>query len=87
MSSKAETTFISTGYSNWRKATVQFKGHELTLARCDAIDAHQSSHSASVSSLLSSKMRQSQEHRSNSLMKQSTALKFLLGQGLRHTKP
>ena len=86
MSSKAEAAFNSTGYLNWRKATVRFKEHELSLAHCDAIDAHQSRQLASVSSLLSSEMRQDQEHRRNRLIKQITALKFLLSQGLCHMK-
>ena len=37
MSMKAESAFVSTGYSNWRKATVRFKEHELSLAHRDAI--------------------------------------------------
>lgn len=82
LSSKAETAFSSTGYSNWRKATVRFKEHELSLAHRDAINAFQSSQSTSVSSLLSSEMRRNQEQRKNSLIKQITALKFLLRQGL-----
>ena len=82
MSSKEKAAFISTGFSNWRKATVQFKEHELSLAHHDGIDAHQSSQSASVSSLISSEMRRNQVHSRNSLIKQITALKFLLSQGL-----
>ena len=79
MSSKAEAAFISTGYSNWRKATVQFKEHELSLVHHDAINAHQASQSTSISSLLSSEVRRNQEKRRNSPI---TALKFLLRQGL-----
>ena len=82
MSSKAEAAFISTGYSNWRKATVRFKEHELSLVHRDAINAHQASQSTSISSLLSSEVRRNQEKRRNSLIKQITALKFLLRQGL-----
>ena len=57
MSSKAEAAFISTGYSNRRKATVRFKEHELSLVHHDAINAHQASQSTSISSLLSSEVR------------------------------
>ena len=56
-SSKAEAVFMSTGYSNWRKATVSFKEHELSVAHRHAISAHESSQSTSVSTLLSSELK------------------------------
>ena len=65
MSMKAESAFVSIGYSNRRKATVRFKEHELSLAHCDA---HQYSQSTSVSSLLSSELKRNQETRRNSLI-------------------
>ena len=59
MSTKAESSFVFTGYTNWRRATVRFKEHELSLAHLDAIKAHQYSQSTSVSSLLSSELEKS----------------------------
>ena len=82
MSSKAEAAFISTGYSNCRKATVQFKEHELSLAHRDAINAHKSSQSTSVSSLLASEMKRNQEQRRIALSNKSQLYKALLRQAL-----
>ena len=82
MSTKSEPAFVTTGFSNWKKATLRFKEHELSQAHRDAISAHVSATSIPVSRMLQSQFNGIQVSRRNSLMKQLKALRYLLRQGL-----
>ena len=82
MSTKAEPTFTTTGFSNWKKATTRFKEHESSQAHRDAVFAHVSANSTSVNAMLQSQVNSVQATRRSSLMKQLTALRYLLRQGL-----
>ena len=83
MSTKAEPTFTTTGFSDWKKATTRFKEHESSQAHRDVVFAHVSANSTSVNAMLQSQVKpQAQATRRTSLMKQLTALQYLLRQGL-----
>ena len=82
MSKKCEANFVTTGFSNWKKATTRFKEHESSQAHKDSVVAHVSTKSTPINRMLQSQIISTQANRRNSLMKQLSALKYLLRQGL-----
>ena len=82
ISSKTEPAFISTGFCNWKKATILFREHEQSQTHRDAIAAHMSAKSTPVNAMLQSEVDNIRSRRRNSLMKQLSALRYLLQQGL-----
>lgn len=78
---KADTAFSTEGFCNWKKATVRFKEHELSHAHQVAIEAHVS-RKRPINQLLERQLNQTQHNRRYSLLKQLSALRYLLRQGL-----
>ena len=83
LSAKAEPTFTLTGFSNWKKATTRFKEHECSQAHRNAVAAHiSSSRSTPVNEMLIRQIEDAKASRRKSLIKQLSALRFLLRQGI-----
>ena len=78
---KADTAFSTEGFCNWKKATVRFKEHELSHAHQVAVEAHVSQ-KRPINQQLERQLNQTQQSRRYSLLKQLSALRYLLRQGL-----
>ena len=78
---KADTAFSTEGFCNWKKATVRFKQHELSHAHQVAVEAH-ISRKRPINQQLVKQLNKTQQNRRYSLLKQLSALRYLLRQGL-----
>ena len=79
---KAEPSFTSHGFSNWKKAKEKFREHEQSHTHHEALMSYQALQQPSVVSLLSSQLYRDQAEHRKMLMKLLTSLKFLMRQGL-----
>ena len=82
MSTKAASVFSVDGFCNWKNATAKLKEHEKSLAHRDAVAAHVASKHVPITQQLQTHLNQSQVSRRESLIKQISALRYLLRQGL-----
>ena len=82
MSHNIESTFTTTGFSNWIKASERMAQHQKSLCHREAFMKLQAEKQRPLEKLLSDKHKSDQENRRHSLMTLLTSLQFLLRQGL-----
>ncbi len=76
-----DPAFSIDGFCNWKKATTRFKEHELSRGHRLAYEA-QVSNQAPINAQLQNEFAKMQKTRRNSLVRQVSALRYLLRQGL-----
>ena len=81
-STKAEPTFSTRGFNNWRKALEKFKHHDASNAHVEAVMKWQMLHSAPINAQLQTQVQKLQQSRRHTLVKQLYCLWYLLRQGL-----
>ena len=81
-SSKAEPTFTTKGFNNWRKAMAKFKNHTASSAHAEAVMKWQMLQVPPINAQLNTQLQKSQNSRRQALMKQLNCLRYLLWQGL-----
>jgi len=81
-STKAEATFTSVGFNNWKKALQKFQSHSQCDAHHEAVLKYQMLQTTPVSNQLSTQAKKEQSERRQALLKQLHCLRFLLRQGL-----
>ena len=81
-STKAEPTFSTRGFNNWRKALEKFKHHDASNAHAEAVMKWQMLHSAPINAQLQTQVQKLQQSRRHTLVKQLYCLRYLLQQGL-----
>ena len=85
-----QTTFSATGFDNYKKAIEKFNHHAHSSVHQEAVMKCSAMSQPSIESQLSSQFRKQQQLHREGLIKQLTAMKFLLRQGLairgRHEK-
>ena len=79
-SKSVEMAFVSTGFSNWRKATEGFRKHETSHSHSEAV--FKLSNTQDIASLIDNARRLEQDARKEGLLKQLSSLRYLLRQGL-----
>ena len=80
-SSKADPAFSTEGFSNWKKAINRFKEHERSHAHQHVVAAH-ISRQIPINQQLEKQPTKTQQNRRCSLLKQISALRYLVRQGL-----
>ena len=78
---KAVPAFSTEGFCNWKKAIVRFKEHEMSHAHQAAVAAHISCQMP-INQQLEKQLTKTQQNRRYSLLKQLSALRYLVRQGL-----
>ena len=81
-SSKAEPTFTTRGFNNWRKALAKFKNHSASSAHAEAMMRWQLQERVPINAQLNTQIEKMQSVRRKALLKQLQCLRFLLRQGL-----
>ena len=81
-SKRGDSTFITTGFSNWKKGKEKFRDHELSQVHNEAVLKHESSTRPGVLEIANNALKKDQKERREKLMKQLQSLRFLLRQGL-----
>ena len=81
-SKKSEDAFVSSGFSNWKKANKKFKEHEKSHCHPEACMKYEALKRPSVVSLVNTAVKEEQQRRRCMLLKQLSSLRFLLRQGL-----
>lgn len=81
-SSKAEPTFTTRGFNNWRKALAKFKNHLASSAHAEAMMRWQLQERVPINAQLNTQIEKMQSVRRKALLKQLQCLRFLLRQGL-----
>ncbi|KAJ8895236.1 hypothetical protein PR048_000561 [Dryococelus australis] len=79
---KKDDTFISVGFSNWKKALEKFRSHETTETHKDGLMKLASSSKQSVAIQLNDQSNKDMENARSALMTIFTTLRFLCQQGL-----
>lgn len=79
---KAESTFSSAGFNNWKKALEKFEAHSQCNAHGEAILKCQMLHIKPVAEQLSTQVKKERNERRQAFLKQLHCLRFLLHQGL-----
>ena len=79
---KAESTFTSTGFNNWKKTLEKFRLHSQCDAHQEAILKCHMIHTTPVTSQLVSAAKKEQSKRRGALVKQLYCIRYLLRQGL-----
>ena len=82
MNTGAASAFSVDGFCNWKNAIEKFKEHEKSQAHRDAFAAHVTSKHVTISQQLQTHFNQTQVKRRESLIKQISALHYVLCQGL-----
>lgn len=81
-SKKGDSTFVTKGFDNWKKAKERFSAHEKTQIHNEAYLKCNSLQHSSVATQLASQMMSDQQQRREMLVKELSSLKFLMRQGL-----
>ena len=81
-SSKAEPTFTSVGFHNWKKALQKFQSHGQSDAHGEAILKCQMLQTTPLSNQLTTIAKKEWKDRRQAFLKQLHCLRFLLRQGL-----
>ena len=78
---KADPAFTTEGFCNWKKALDRFKKHEISHAHQAAVASH-IARQTPINQQLEKQLTRMQQNRRFSLLKQISALRYLLRQGL-----
>ena len=81
-SKRGEYTFTTIGFNNWKKALEKFKTYSLSITHHEAVMKWQQLQQPSISSRLNAQADKLLASRRNALLKQLSAVKFLLHQGI-----
>ena len=81
-SHNSNSSFVKSGFSNWKKAKEKFNNHALSLVHKEALLKWSSLNRPSIVEHINSGMTQLQTNRRTAFLLQLHALKFLLRQGL-----
>ena len=81
-SKRAEPTFSINGFNNWRKALQKFDTHQTSSSHREAILKWEAVQNAPISVQLTSQLNKVLACRRHCLLKQLSALRYLLRQGL-----
>ena len=80
---KADSAFISTGFSNWKKAAEMFKDHEQSASHRDVLFTLSTTRNAvPVSEQLQREAENTRKKRRQCLIRQLAAILYLLHQGI-----
>ena len=79
--SKADPALSTNGFCNWKKAVLKFKEHECSLVHQHAV-VIRVSHQRPINQQLQKQLTKVQQNRRCSLVKQISALRYVLRQGL-----
>ena len=81
-SKRNESTFTTTGYSNWKKVLEKFKNRSLSISHREAEMKWKQLQQPSINTRLNSHLQSLQASRRYALLKQLKAIKYLLRQGI-----
>jgi len=81
-SKKGKPAFTTTGFNNWKKAAEKFTAHESCSTHKEALLKWYSIRKPSISQQISRKNAEIQAVRREGLLKQLSAMRFLLRQGI-----
>ena len=81
-SKRNNVSFITKGFSNWKKAKQKFREHELSQTHNEAVLKFVPRHKGSVVSLLNSSLQKDQKVKREMLLVQLHCVRFLMRQGL-----
>jgi len=82
LASKPDGAFISTGFSNWKKAIEKFSAHESSHTHSYAVSQLQQCKTAPVIAQVSKQKEKQQQDARKALLKMLSSLKYLARQGL-----
>lgn len=80
--SRTDSTLITTGFDNWKKAKDKFRAHEKSQTHRDALFAHRAHKQPPVTAQLSDQVLRQQKCHRDFLMIELSSLKYLMRQGL-----
>ena len=81
-SKKGDSTFVTKGFDNWKKAKERFSAHEKTQLHKEACLKCNTIQQSSVATQLANQIVSDQRQRREMLKKELPSLKFLMRQGL-----
>lgn len=81
-SKRKDVSFITKGFSNWKKAKQKFREHKLSQTHNEAVLKFVPQHKESVVSLLNSSLQKDQKVKREMLLVQLHCVHFLMRQGL-----
>ena len=77
-----DLSLVQTGFNNWKRAKEKFQHRELSRLHVEATASYQCLSQPSLASQLSLQLKRDQHFYREMLLKQLSALKFLLQQGI-----
>ena len=80
--SRIDSTLITTGFDNWKKAKGKFRAHKKSLVHRDALFAYKSCNQPPITAQMSHKVLREQKCHREFLMTELSSLQYLIRQGL-----